>query len=93
MSRTQRRRAGETLAWQGLWDTARRRITWIGVRLPMEVTPSGAVMGPFEIVKLCLAPLRGAREKAHGLSHTLQRVLGHRSRPIGPSLQDADELS
>ena len=88
-----RRNVGGTQARQGIWTTTRRRITWIGVGLPMEVSPSVAVMGPFEIVKLCLAPLPRGRKEAHGLPDTLQRASGNSASPIGPSVQDADELT
>jgi hypothetical protein len=87
------RNVAENQAWQGIWATSRRRITWKGVGLPMEATPSGAVMGPFEIVKLCLAPLHGRGKKAHGVSNTLQRALGHSSSPIGSSVEHGGQLT
>ena len=85
--------AGETKARQGIWATNSRRITWIGVGLPMEATPSVAVMGPFKIVKLCLVPLPRGGKEAHGLPDALQRALGNSTSPISSSLQDADELT
>ena len=50
-------------------------------------------MGPFEIVKLCLAPLPRGREEAHGVPNTLQGFLGHGASTIGPSFENLDELT